>query len=127
MDSFIRILAEKNGTWKSSYKSISLLEKPIAQLDIPQTFSGFDKHEVECKVVDLNEVIKGTNIYRLKLAKKKGGTFRFDRYRDISQLGRYFTVTLNNSTTRLYSTVNFILDENLAFLRKYSSVAYFCS
>ena len=73
----------------------------------------------------MNEVIKGTNIYRLWLAKKKGGRFRFDRYRDVSQLGRYFTVTLNKSTTRLYSTVNFILDENLAFLRKYASVAYF--
>ena len=54
-----------------SYKSISLLGKPVAQLDIPQTFSGFDKPEVECSVIQMGEVIKGTNIYLLWLAKKK--------------------------------------------------------
>ena len=107
-----------------SWKSVSLLGKPIARLEIPQLFEGFGQPEVECKVVELTEVMKGTNIYQLWLAKKKGQPFQFKKYRDLSQLGRYHTVTLNNKVTRLYSTVSFVHEENLIFLRKYSPIKY---
>jgi hypothetical protein len=34
--------------------------------------------------------------------------FVFKGYEDLSQLGKYITVTINNKKTRLYSCVNFI-------------------
>ena len=41
------------------------------------------------------------------------------KYRDITQLGRYFSISLNEKTTRLYTTVNFLVEENTKFLEKH--------
>ena len=56
------------------------------------------------------------------LSKTNGEPFKFNRYREIAQLGRFYSVTLNNKITRLYTTVAFLVDENINFLRKYISV-----
>ena len=36
----------------------------------------------------------------------------------MTQVGRYFAITLNDKVTRLYTTVNFLVDENSNFLEK---------
>ena len=36
----------------------------------------------------------------------------------MTQIGRYFGVTLNDKVTRLYTTVNFLVDENSQFLER---------
>ena len=47
---------------------------------------------------------------------KKHGDFKFLKYRFATQLGRYFGLTLNDKVTRLYTTVNFLVEENTDFL-----------
>jgi len=47
---------------------------------------------------------------------KKFGNFKFLKYRFVTQLGRYFGLTLNDKVTRLYTTVNFLVEENTDFL-----------
>ena len=58
-------------------------------------------------------------IYQINLEKKEGEPFSYLKYRDITQLGRYFGVTLNDKVTRLYTTVNFLVEENTKFLEKH--------
>ena len=36
----------------------------------------------------------------------------------MTQIGRYFAITLNDKVTRLYTTVNFLVDENSHFLER---------
>ena len=54
-----------------------------------------------------------------KLSKKEGSPFKYMRYQDINQLGRYFSLSLNDKVTRLYTTVNFLVEENINFLKTY--------
>ena len=58
-------------------------------------------------------------IYQINLEKKEGEPFSYLKYRDITQLGRYFGITLNDKVTRLYTTVNFLVEENTKFLEKH--------
>lgn len=38
----------------------------------------------------------------------KANNFVYEGYTDLSQLGKYFTLTIDKSKTRLYSCVNFL-------------------
>ena len=58
-------------------------------------------------------------IYQINLQKKTEKPFRFLRYRDVTQIGRYFGITLNEKVTRLYTTVNFLVEENTKFMEKH--------
>lgn len=42
---------------------------------------------------------------------------QFEGYSDVKQLGRFYSLTINNKTTRLYTAVNFIHKTNLQFLK----------
>jgi hypothetical protein len=35
-------------------------------------------------------------------------SFIYNGYKDLSQLGKYYALTINNKKTRLYSVVNFL-------------------
>lgn len=39
--------------WSHSFRSLKLLGAPLARIDIPQTFSGFQEPEVECKIKEV--------------------------------------------------------------------------
>lgn len=41
----------------------------------------------------------------------------------VSQLGRYYSLTVNNKVTRLYSEVNFLADMNIKFLEKHMKLS----
>jgi len=43
---------------------------------------------------------------------------RFSGCTDIKQLGRYYSLTMNRSITRLYTAVNFLNQTNLTYLEK---------
>ena len=55
----------------------------------------------------------------MNLKKKEGPPFFFMKYRSINQLGRYFSLTLNDKVTRLYTTVNFLLEDNTHLMEKH--------
>ena len=44
--------------------------------------------------------------------------FSFRGYEDVSQLGKYYALTIDDSLTRLYSVVNFLHPTNLAMFSK---------
>ena len=94
------------------------MDAPVARLDIEPTFHGFDAPEVECNIPTVKLISKKGKIYQMNLSKKEG-KFGFLKYKDISQIGRYFTITLNDKVTRLYTTVNFLVEKNISFLEKY--------
>lgn len=73
---------------------------------------------MECNIPEVRLISEKGSIYQLNLTKKEG-TFTFLKYKYITQIGRYFTITLNDKVTRLYTTVNFLVAENLMFLQKH--------
>lgn len=56
-------------------------------------------------------------IYQMNLGRKVG-IFKHLKYTNIYQIGRYYALKLNNKVTRLYTTVNFLVEENLSFSKK---------
>jgi hypothetical protein len=50
---------------------------------------------------------------------KDVGNFNFEKYTDITQLGRFYSLTINEKTTRLYTSVNFLVKSNKIFMNKY--------
>jgi hypothetical protein len=54
----------------------------------------------------------------MKLGSSKG-KFSFERYTDVKQLGHYYSLTINNSVTRLYTAVTFLTSQNLRFSKKH--------
>ena len=85
------------------------MDTPVAKLDIMPTFEGFNSPEVQCNTPDFIVISEKGNIYQMNLTKKYGD-FKFLKYRFVTQLGRYFSITLNEKVTRLYTTVNFLVE-----------------
>ena len=104
--------------WSHSFRSFTLLGDPVARLSISSTFEGYDMTEVECEIPKVHMISQKGSIYQINLKKRYGSQFKFTGYRDITQLGRYFSITLNDKVTRLYTTVNFLVEENTLFMEK---------
>lgn len=47
--------------------------------------------------------------------------FIYKGYSDISQIGRYYSLTVNQHKTRLYTVVNFLQPHNINFIMKISN------
>ncbi len=45
---------------------------------------------------------------------------QFRGYTDVRQIGQYYSLTINNKKTRLYTVVNFLQPENINLLIKIS-------
>ena len=99
------------------------MDTPVAKLDITPTFGGFSSPEVECNIPKVHLISEKGRIYQINLSKKEGEPFKYLKYRDITQLGRYFSITLNDKTTRLYTTVNFLVEENKKFLENHLKIS----
>ena len=56
-------------------------------------------------------------MYELKLRCLEG-VVNFDGYKDISQLGRYRSLIMNGSVTRLYTNVYFSMTANLKIMEE---------
>ena len=61
-------------------------------------------------------ISKNGHLYEVKL-KCLDGTILYEGYRDLSQLGRYRSLTIG-STTRLYTNVYFAIDANMMVMRE---------
>lgn len=96
--------------WSHSYKSFTLMDDPVARVNIEPTFDGFETPEVECVIPEIKLISQKGNIYQINLFKKSGAPFTFLGYKDISQIGRFYSISLNENVTRLYTTVNFLVD-----------------
>ena len=82
--------------WSHSYKSFTLMDNPVARLDITPTFHGFDADEIECEIPKLKIIAKKNRLYQMNLFKKDGDPFHYQDYSNIRQLGRHFAITVND-------------------------------
>lgn len=80
----------------------------MAKLGIPPTFLNLEENDVKVVIDRINLLSVKGSIYEMRL-KRLQGNFQFNKYRELSQLGRFFSITLNKSVTRLYTTVNFLV------------------
>ena len=58
--------------WSHSFRSFTLMDTPVAKLDIVPTFEGFDKPEVECNIPKVRLLSQKGRIYQINLTKKEG-------------------------------------------------------
>lgn len=54
----------------------------------------------------------------------KNKDFLYNGYSDLSQIGKYYAVTIQNKKTRLYTLVNFIQISNLELMTRITGVSY---
>ena len=65
----------------------------------------------------ISEVSRKTGIYVLGIV-AKSEELEFAGYSDVKQLGQYYSFTMNNSITRLYTAVNVITKQNIQLMNK---------
>ena len=87
--------------------AMDLAGKPIAKFDRINPYSGMEEQN-ECKILNLRQLSHDSSVYLLELVGSDGKKFKYKGFQHISQLGQYFTLTINkcNTKTRLYTSVN---------------------
>jgi len=53
-------------------------------------------------------MMSSSYIFAVYLIAKSDKKFRYTGYEHLSQIGKYYTVTINEKKTRLYTMVNFL-------------------
>jgi hypothetical protein len=95
-----------------SFRSLRLLNAPVAKLGItsvcPNTLT---EDEFEVYVDSFSCISRSGDLYEIYL-KSLEGTLVFQGYQDVTQLGRFRSLNLDNSVTRLYTNVYFTLRNN---------------
>ena len=69
----------------------------------------------------MNCLSQKTDIYSIGII-QESIPMRFLGYSDIRQLGQYYSLTINNKITRLYTAVNFLNETNIQRLAQLISV-----
>ena len=87
--------------------AMNLAGKPIARFERINPYSGMEEQN-ECKILNLRQLSHDSSVYLLELVGSDGKKFKYKGFQHISQLGQYFTLTINkcNTKTRLYTSVN---------------------
>ena len=74
------------------------------------------EEENECAIFNLQQLSRDSSVYLLELIPKNEGRFEYKVFQDVSQLGQYFTLMINNKKTRLYTSVNCMNSSNRALM-----------
>jgi hypothetical protein len=98
------------------FKSLSLLNNPIALINIPPLYSGHRKDYDEVSLAQISHISEKGSIYEIRLT-NKSQKYVFQRYTTAEQLGRYYALTLDNKVTRLYTSASFLDPSNIDLLR----------
>lgn len=102
-----------------SFKSMDLLGEPIGVLSVQSPYAGFSEQPMDVQLKSVSLVSERGKIYQLKVVPKNvSQDLSFSGYSDVAQLGRYFSLSLNNKVTRLYTSVNFLDSRNLQLLQR---------
>ena len=96
-----------------------MLGEPIAKIENVDIYEGMEDLN-ECQVIRFRK-IEDSSLYvaRLKVLKEK---IKYKGYTNLSQLGRYYSLTVDHKNTRLYTAVNFLRRENIVLMSKASGV-----
>lgn len=65
---------------------------------------------------------KSNDIYICYLSFKHN--YEFKGYESLSQIGKYYTLTINEKKTRLYTMVNFLHKKNIDLMHKITGTKY---
>ena len=98
-----------------SAKSMDLLGKPIAVIKIQSPYLGMPNESFEVNIISISSISFNSHIYQIYLSTKE--VIKYTGYSSIYQLGRFYSLTVNNKVTRLYTAVNFLHHSNIKFLR----------
>ena len=102
--------------------AMNLAGKPIARFDRINPYSGMEEQN-ECRITNLSQLSPDSSVYLLELVGSDGRKFGYKGFQQISQLGQYFTLTINkcNTKTRLYTSVNCMNVSNRKLMARISS------
>ncbi len=105
--------------------ALSLAGSPIGILSSVNPYTSMEDTN-KCYVYSTRK-LNVANMYVPYLASKNSlSPFSFNGYSELSQFGKYYTVTLNNkitTITRLYSVVNFMNIDNIQFMESISGLS----
>ena len=72
----------------------------------------------ECYLSYKELVSEKTQIYIVGFTSLNDKEFRYNGYTEITQIGQYFSLTINKKVTRLYTTVNCLSMSNRKLMEK---------
>jgi len=98
-----------------SANSMQKIGEPFAKLSIPPTFSGINS-EVNAGVIKYKNCISfKTQTYSIGIVQPHVPLV-FLGYTDIRQLGQYYSLTVKDNITRLYTATNFLSQANIELM-----------
>ena len=101
-----------------SFRSLKLLNPPVAKLGITSVCSNtITEEEFKVSVDSYTCISRSGDLYEIYL-KPLEGTVVFQGYQDPSQLGRFRSLNLDNSVTRLYTNIYFTLRNNTKIMEE---------
>lgn len=101
--------------YSHSAKCLEFVGEPVAKLAIPSTYEGFKEEITNAKIGYVRKISEKTQIYELGLA-SKDSSLVFTGYSSIKQLGQYYSLTIDDQLTRLYTAVNFLNHRNVSLM-----------
>ncbi len=105
---------------------MSLAGPPVARIEKTKIYPRMQELN-PAKISAINFYQSSKRIYTVYLRSKnlKDDAFEFAGYTDLSQLGKYFAVTISNSKTRLYTMVNFLQKKTVKLVEQITSGTIF--
>ena len=97
-----------------------MVGEPIAKLNIPQLFKNIERDYCDVVLRRVTNVSEKGQIYQLEL-ESAATPFEYLGYRDVHQLGRFYSLTLDKKVTRLYTSAGFLDAKNVKFMELKSS------
>jgi hypothetical protein len=97
--------------------SLQLVGKPIAKLYTPPTYAGLRNEIIEAEVRYKACISEKTQIFALGIV-PRFDKVRYLGYRDVRQLGQYYSLTIIKKITRIYTSVNFLNPRNIALMNE---------
>ena len=97
-------LAGEHSRFEHSKRALNLAGPPLAKFERYNPYPSMSDSN-ECEIQSLRELNKASSVYLIQLS-SKGDPFHYAGFQSISQLGQYYTVTINDRKTRLYTSVN---------------------
>lgn len=77
-----------------------------------------DKDYCGVTLKGITEVSEKGAIFKVELESKDMIPFEYVGYRDVHQLGRFYSLTINKKVTRLYTHVGFLDARNIELMEK---------
>ena len=97
--------------------SMDLCGDPIAKISIQSPYKGMPQEAFDVTITHMSAITNYSKIYEIYVT-PTDKPISYEGYDSLLQIGRFYSLTVNNKVTRLYTAVNFLQPSNKKLLQR---------